>query len=68
MHYSHNEGNLTVSIETRRLERGGNVKRCLRNKKYIGVWEERAVSSFLEDGVNVFLRNLDTNFPDYTLL
>ena len=36
--------------------------------KYIGIWEERVVSSFLEDGVNVFLRNFDTNFPDYTLL
>lgn len=39
----------------------------IRNMKDIDVWEERAVSIFLEDGVDVFLRNLDTNFPDYML-
>jgi hypothetical protein len=40
----------------------------LRNMKDIGVLDERALSSYLEDGVNVFLQNLDTSYPDYTLL
>jgi len=40
----------------------------IRNMKDIDVSEERALSSFLEGEVNVFLRNVDTSFPDYTLL
>jgi hypothetical protein len=40
----------------------------IRNMKVIDVSVEHALSSFLEGGVNVFFRNLDTTFLDYTLL
>jgi hypothetical protein len=40
----------------------------IRNMQDIGVSYEPALSSFLEDGVNVLLQNLDTSYPDYRLL
>jgi hypothetical protein len=40
----------------------------VRNMKYKGVSEELALSSFLEVGLDIFLRNRVTNFTDYTLL
>ena len=57
-----------MSIEKHRLEGGKNVKHCHKKIKNIGVSDERALSSFLEDGVNVFLKILDTSYHDYTLL
>jgi hypothetical protein len=40
----------------------------IRNMKDIGVSDERVLPSFLEDGVNVFLKNLITIYPHYMLL